>query len=144
MTKSLKAMMVLAVLLVSASFSAPAMDMGHDGDAIHTSTVDGITMTYKLIDMRESMKKMGHSMGAMATHHLMVFAKGPDGPVMGKAGYVITDPDGKTEKAMCMAMGDGFGADIHMIQPGTYTVKTKVATEGGKTLMDEFTYTLKQ
>ena len=134
-------MILISMLITSPVF---AMDMNHGGDAIRTATVDGTTLTYQLIDMRESMKKMGHdhAMGDMATHHLMVYAKGPDGPVKGKAGFSITGPDGKTKNTMCMAMGDGFGADIHLTGQGTYTIKTKVAGQG-KSLMDEFTYTLK-
>ena len=141
MTISVRIIFLLAALLVSVPVFA--MNMSHDGKEIRTVTVDGATITYKLIDMRESMKKIGEGHGAqtMATHHLMIYAKGPDGPVKGKAGYAVTGPDAKTEKVMCMAMNDGFGADIHMASQGAYTIKVKVAGQG-KTLMDEFTYTL--
>ncbi|MBU1171906.1 MAG: hypothetical protein KKD44_20320 [Proteobacteria bacterium] len=138
-----KLAILIATLFLFAA-QAPAMDMSHDGDAIHTGKVDGYTMDYRMMDMRENMKKMGHmeGMDMKATHHLMVTVKGPNGPVKGQAGYMVTGPDGKTQKAMCMAMGDGFGADISMMNPGTYTIKTKV-TADGKNLTDEFTYDLK-
>lgn len=140
-----KTLVLIGVFVFMASAPSMAMDMDHGqgSDAIHTSTVDGATLTYKLIDMRENMKAMGHDMANMdmATHHLMVYAKDAKGAVKGKAGFVITGPDGNTEKVMCMAMGDGFGADIKMKTPGNYTIKTKVSGNG-KDLKDEFTYNL--
>lgn len=138
-----KLAILLATLFLIAA-QAPAMDMGHEGEAIHTGTVQGYTMDYRMIDMRENMKAMGNMKGMdmNATHHLMVTIKGPKGPVKGQAGYMVTGPDGQTQKAMCMAMGDGFGADVHMMTPGSYTIKTKASVDG-KTLMDEFTYELK-
>lgn len=144
MIRTINTLITAAVLLALSSFQVSAMDMHHNGEAIRTATVDGVSLNYTLIDMRESMKKMGHdhAMGAMATHHLMVYAKGPDGPVKGKAGFLVTGPDGKKEQVMAMAMGDGFGADITLAGHGTFTIKAKIAGHG-KTLMDEFSYTLK-
>lgn len=125
-------------------FSIMAMDMHHDTENIHTSTVDGHTLTYQLMDMRENIKAMDHKahMESMTrTHHLMVFIKGPSGPVSGKTGFMVSGPDGKTEKVMCMAMGEGYGADVTMAKPGSYTIKTRVAA-GDKVLKDSFTYDL--
>lgn len=133
--------LIWIILLAAVTTVAMDMDHGQGSDAIHTSTVDGATLTYKLIDMRENMKAMGHDMGDMATHHLMVYVTDANGPVKGKAGFVIDGPDGKTAKAMCMAMGDGFGADIKMNTQGTYTIKTKVSAQG-KNIMDEFKYSM--
>jgi hypothetical protein len=147
MTSYAKKLVVLAIAALVFPLHALAMDKGHQGEAIHTALVAGYTMTYYLIDMRDNIKNMGDMPGMetmTGTHHLMVMVKGPNGMVMGgTAGYMVTGPDGKSQKAMCMAMGDGYGADIRMMMPGTYTIKTKVAA-GGKNLMDSFTYDLKK
>lgn len=133
--------MVCMVFLMSVPVTAMNMDHGKGGKTIHTSTVDNATLSYMLMDIRENMKAMGHDMGDTATHHLMVYVKGANLPEKGKAGFMITGPDGKTEKVMCMAMEGGYGADIRMKSHGAYTIKVKVAGDG-KALKDEFTYTL--
>lgn len=133
--------LVGVLFLLSLPVMAMNMDMDNPGETIHTSTVGNATLTYTLMDIRENMKAMGQDMADMATHHLMVNITGADAPAKGKAGYVITGPDGKTEKVMCMAMEGGYGADIHMGSKGTYTIKVKV-TGDGKDLKDEFTYML--
>ena len=123
--------------------------MGHDmpGKAeggrnwIRQAHVKGHHFAYELIDMRDKIKEMP---GMKNTHHLMVFIKNVQGNTIGKAkvGYLIKGPDNRSQKAMCMGMGGGFGSDVNLGKPGTYKIKTKVAA--GKTkLMDTFEYQMK-
>ena len=114
---------------------------GHRGPNIHNASVDGYSLDYHLIDMREKMKDMEHMPEMKATHHVMVYVTGPDGAVLAEAkvGYLVVGPNGQQQKLMAMGMSDGFGADVDFGAPGAYTVKTK-AVANGATLRDEFTY----
>lgn len=117
-----------------------------DGIIRHTMTA-GYHLTYKLIDMREKMKAMGHdhSNHKMATHHLMLYIKSSDSqPVKNaKVGFLVKNTDEAKEKVMAMAMGDGFGGDITLDKTGNYSIKVKAVT-GGQKISDEFVYTLKK
>lgn len=116
------------------------------GDMIRNTTVDGYGLMYHLIDMKAQMKQMKgmKSMPEMASHHLMVYITSPQGKPVGHAnvGYLVEGTDGKKQKAMCMAMSGGFGADVNLTSKGTVKIKAK-AVVGGKKIMDEFEYTLK-
>lgn len=125
------------------------------GKEIRTTQVNGYTLTYRLIDMKQKMEMMkgmkgmsmkGMDMSKMKSHHLMVFVKGADGkPVAdAKAGFKVEGPSGAqvpVQKVMCMAMSGGFGADVDFKAKGTYTIKAKVVA-GDTKLVDEFTYTV--
>ncbi len=120
----------------------------HTGRLIHESEVDGYVFAYHLIDVKEKLAKMKNMPGMEEmkniTHHLMVYVTGPDKkPVTsGKAGYFIIGPDGKKQKKMCMAMGNGFGADISLKEKGIYKINAKMIT-GNKALKDSFSYEIK-
>lgn len=117
----------------------------HHGQKIREAKVEGYELEYNLIDMREAMSGVKeHDMAKMKSHHLMVYLKGPDGKYVqdGKVGFWLVGPDGKDQKTMAMAMGEGFGTDIDLKAKGAYKIKTK-AVVGNKTLMDEFTYSVK-
>ena len=132
---------VLILTWLTIPFAALAMDMdhGHSGKDIHTSSQGGYNFAYQLIDMTENIKKMQGMEKMTATHHLMANVKGSAIPKNSKAGFVITDPDGKKEKIMAMKMGSGFGADVTMMKKGEYKIKVKFMF-GEDTLLDEFTY----
>ncbi len=118
---------------------------GHAGDLIHETTMNGYKLAYHLIDVREKMEKMKDMKGMKPmTHHLMVYIASPQGdPVTdGMVGYLIENPDGSTQKVMCMPMSGGYGGDVNFDKAGTYTVKAK-AMANGKKLIDSFEYELK-
>ena len=114
---------------------------GHRGPNVHNSSVDGHSLAYHLIDLREKMKDMENMPEMQATHHMMVYVVSPDGAPVADAqvGYLVIGPDGKTQRHMAMGMKDGFGADVDFKAPGAYIVRTK-AVAGSTTLLDEFTY----
>lgn len=148
--------MALIVLLVTLTGGFPVLadshhhDMdqmdhaAHRGPNIHNSNVDGYSLAYHLIDMREKMKDMENMPEMKATHHMMVYVTGPDGAVLAQAkvGYLVEGPDGHKQRLMAMGMSDGFGADVDFKASGTYTVKTK-AVANDTTLLDQFTYEVK-
>ena len=117
------------------------------GKEIREAKAEGYKLEYNLIDMAEMMKgtSMKHTdMSKMKSHHLMVYLAGPDGKAVAdaKVGYLIAGPGDAEQKTMAMFMDGGFGADVDLKAKGTYKVKTK-AVAGEKTLVDEFTYTVK-
>jgi hypothetical protein len=117
------------------------------GKQVREAKVDGYKLEYFLIDMKESMKGMpmqGHDMSKMKSHHLMVYLAGPDGKAVteGKVGYLVAGPDKAEQKTMAMFMDGGFGADVDLKAKGAYKVTTK-AVVGDKTLVDDFTYSVK-
>lgn len=118
--------------------------MGQGGMKIHTAAVDGYQLSYELIDMKARMKGMKNMPEMKHSHHLMVYVKDKDGHPVENAtvGYLIEGPGSSEQKAMCMGMGDGYGADVSFDQAGQYTVKTKVVA-GDRKLMDRFTYEVK-
>jgi len=114
---------------------------GHSGMLIHESTVKGYTFAYHLIDMKKKMKGMKEMPEMKATHHLMLYVQSPGGHVVdkGMAGYMVKTPGGSMQKAMAMAMGGGYGADVTLSTPGEYLIKAKVV-DGDTKLMDVFKY----
>ncbi|MDE0206468.1 MAG: hypothetical protein OXP66_10635 [Candidatus Tectomicrobia bacterium] len=114
---------------------------GHRGANIHNSSVDGHSLAYHLIDLREKMKDMEDMPEMQATHHMMVYVVSPEGAPVAEArvGYLVIGPDGNRQQLMAMGMQDGFGADVDFRAAGTYTVRTK-AVAGDTTLLDEFAY----
>lgn len=117
------------------------------GTEIREAKVEGYKLEYNLIDAKEMMKNMpmkDMDMSKMKSHHLMVYVAGPDGKIVteGKVGYLVAGPDKAEQKTMAMFMDGGFGADVELKAKGAYKVTTK-AVVGEKTLVDEFTYTVK-
>ena len=144
MNKKLSVISLSVLIFISLTVMGFA---GNKGDQIRHTMVDGYHLTYKLIDMREKMKEMGHDHSGqkMATHHLMLFIKSSDSkPVKdARVGYLVTNKSGTKEKAMAMMMGDGYGSDVTLDKPGEYSIKVKAVTSGNK-IIDEFVYTLKK
>lgn len=125
------------------------MPMMRMGDTFHESTVDGYKLEYRLISMEAMMKKMpammkDADMTKMKTHHIMIYIAAADGMAVteAKIGYMITSPDAAEQKVMAMAMNGGFGADIDLKPGSQYRIASKIV-HNGKTLLDEFSYTLK-
>lgn len=150
MNKKLSIISIFLIFLMLSAVPAFAADdhatMKSEDETIRHTTVDGYHLTYKLIDMREKMKAMGHDHSAqkMATHHLMLFIKDSGGQTVknAKVGYLVTDTGTARETVMAMAMGHGYGSDITLAKQGEYAIKAK-AVIGRKKIIDSFVYTLK-
>jgi len=131
-----------AVATAAAEKPAPA------NQEIRTAVVNGYTLTYTLIDMKQMMAAaatpMSHGADQMKSHHLMVNPVAPDRKPAtgGKAGYLVVQPDKTEVKAMAMLMEGGFGADVDLVAKGDYKITTKIVL-GNATLVDEFVYTVK-
>lgn len=128
---------------------------GRFGNLIYESVVDGYTMSYYFMDMRD-MKTDAHDKDAMdmdkshgmsqmdKPHHLMVYITDQNHtPVLkGKVGLVIKDAQGNAQKTMAMFMSNGFGATADMKKKGVYIITTKAVLDEKK-LMDRFEYEMK-
>lgn len=113
------------------------------GKVIRTHNTEGLSLTYRLIDMQAwaAMKGMETMADQMASHHLMVEVKkiGGDKVTDATVGFVVTSPAGKKNKTMTMFMKGGFGADVDLKERGKYMVDVTIKA-GGKTVMDQFTH----
>ncbi len=124
------------------------VDMDHSAHnnmpAIRETMVDGYHLVYKLIDMRKRMEGMENMPPMDNTHHLMVYIHSPNGHMVvdARVGYLVTAPDGETQKAMAMAMAGGYGADINLEEKGAYTISVKALLDDAD-LRDRFKYEIK-
>ncbi|MBI5557025.1 MAG: hypothetical protein HY885_05260 [Deltaproteobacteria bacterium] len=118
------------------------------GEKINEATVEGYRLTYQLIDnlanlaaAQKAGKAANIDLSKVKTHHLMLHITAPDGAQVanGKVGFLVKGPDGVEQTVMTMAMSGGYGADIDLKTPGSYTIKSKSAL-GGKNLIDQFTF----
>lgn len=116
----------------------------HEGKNIRNAVINGYKLAYHLIDMQQKMAAMKDKAKApeagMKSHHLMVYVQAGDGKKVTDAqtGFLVVGADGENQKAMAMAMGGGYGADLYF-KRGDNTIKTKIVIAGNK-LIDEFTF----
>jgi hypothetical protein len=161
-TAVLIALAALALSAPAASFAAEhgSMQMEHGGqmktDSIvaYEGVVDGVNVTFKVLDMREHMKSMKMEMpkGMKDTHHLMVeFKDAKTGKALseGEVKVKVIAPD-KTEQVKDLVsmvgmggMGAGFGADFNFSGKGKYAVMAKFKLAAGKVRSVKFWYTVK-
>ena len=138
---------VIATALLLAAGAAAAMDhSGHsmkapEGKKIRTVTLNGHRLEYRLIDMKEKARQKGLKIApGMKSHHLMLYVVDEKSGKMvadGRAGYLVTAPDGRVQKVMAMKMNMGYGGDIDLAS-GENRVKVKFVA-GGTRIVDEFT-----
>lgn len=123
----------------------------HMGEQINEATVEGYRLTYQLIDnlanlatAQQAGKAANVDLAKVKSHHLMLHIVAADGAQVenGKVGFLVKGPDGVEQTVMTMSMSGGYGADIDLRTPGSYTIKSKSAL-GDKNLIDQFTYTRK-
>ena len=92
---------------------------GHRGPNIHNSSVDGHSLAYHLIDLREKMKDMDNMPedAGHASHDGLRGQPGRHTRRRCEGSYLVIGPDGETQRHMAMGMKDGFGADINSGHP---------------------------
>jgi len=118
------------------------MQMDADTVMLQTVTVDGVKGYAHLKDISKAMSKMGMKQ----THHFMVMFSGTDGQTVasGIAAIKVTSPNGTTAKtAKLMGMKGGFGSDITLADPGSYTFEVGTKLNDGKKRKFVFHHTLK-
>lgn len=105
-------------------------------------TVDGITATAHLKDVKATMAKMGMKQ----THHFMVTFKNAAGKHIEAqvAAVKIVAPDGKEGETVELPSMQGHsGADVILAAPGAYTFKVAAKLPGDKKVQYEFKTNLK-
>ncbi len=153
---------VLAVPLMApaAEHEHGSMQMEHGGHMTHKSNiayeevVDGVKVTFKILDMKEHMKSMKMEMpkGMKETHHLMVeFKDAKTGKALteGEVKVKVQAPDKSEQTKDLMGMGGmagmgaGFGADFDFSKKGKYGIMAKFKLADGKVRSTKFWYTVK-
>jgi hypothetical protein len=161
-TAAILTIATLALAAPVASFAAEhgSMKMEHGGQmtpgivTVYNGVVDGVNVTFKLLDMREHMKAMKMEMpkGMKDTHHLMVeFKDAKTGKVMGEGEVKVkvVGPDKSEQVKDLMSMGGmagmsaGFGADFNFSEKGKYSVMATFKIADGKVRIVKFWYTVK-
>jgi hypothetical protein len=147
---------IVCVSLTGNGFAGSDM-AGHDmsktdkvGTLFHESMVEGYMLAYYLMDLREQKGEQANTHAAHGKkemdkpHHIMVYIMDKNHmPVhKGKVGFLITNKEGKKQKAMGMYMSGGFGTTADMKENGVYAISTKVVL-GNVKLMDKFEYEIK-
>jgi len=109
---------------------------------IGSQTVDGVTATAKIKDIRAAMAKYGSDM----TNHLMVYFTNvkTSAPMTGIAAVKVTAPDSVTGAPVkFMSMGDGFGHDVSLKEKGEYTFEIGCKLNDGHKRQFYFKYVVK-
>jgi len=124
------------------SMSHGGMQMDGSMAMLPMQTVDGISATVHLKDVKATMAKMGmkHS------HHFMVSFEDDNGETLTPqvVAVKITGPDGKEAAPVeLMAMEGHAGADVVLATPGAYKFKVAAKFATGKKVQYEFAYTVK-
>ncbi len=143
------AVLVLSVPLAVYAADHNHMDMGHGdhssmdmGKVAHQDVVDGVKVTFTIIDYKGKMKEMGMK----ETHHIMVMfkdAKSGKALTSGEVKVKVMSPDKSEQTKDLMEMGDGFGSDFTMPAKGKYGIMAKFKLADGKVRSAKFWYTVK-
>jgi len=149
--------LIAALIALSAPMASFAMDHeGHDhgsmkmdhggmmsmGKLAHEEVVDGVKVTFEVLDIKAKMKEMGMK----ETHHIMVvFTDAKSGKKLseGDVKVKVLGPDKSEQAKDLMGMEGGFGADFTMPQKGKYGVMCKFKLADGKVRSAKFWYTVK-
>lgn len=155
MKKTILALVAAAALSVPGLAFAASHDHGsshdmngHDGHGsmkmdgamqmLPMQTVDGVSATVHIKDVKAAMAKMGMK----HTHHFMVTLEDDSNGeqiVPQVIAVKITDPSGKeSEPVALMAMQGHAGADVVLATPGAYVFKVAAKIPGEKKVQFEF------
>lgn len=126
--------------------SGHGSQMAQMGKVVHQQVVDGVKVTFRLIDMQEQMKGMEIPKGMKETHHLMAnFADDKTGKPLteGEVKAKVAGPDKSEQTKALMGMEGHFGADFIMANKGRYGVMCKFKVKDGKIRSSKFWYVMK-
>ena len=149
----------LAIILVAAILTAAAPPgsfaahdhgaMGHgdmmaSGSVAHEEVIDGVKVTFEVLDIRAQMKGEIPK-GLKETHHVMVsFTDVKSGKKItdGEVKIKIQGPDKTEQTKDLMGMQGHFGADFDLAKKGKYGVMCKFLVKDGKARSARFWYTV--
>lgn len=155
-----KALITAALAIaVSAPVAATAMEHNHGsmheghgsqmtqmGKVVHQQVVEGVKVTFKIMDMKEQMKGMEMPKGMKETHHLMAeFADAKTGKAIteGEVRVKVVGPDKSEQTKDLMGMEGHFGGDFDFSKKGKYGVLVKFKLADKKVSSSKFWYTVK-
>ncbi len=156
-----KAAALIAVLMMTMTAPLAATAAQHDhgsmheghgssmaqlGRVVHQQVVEGVKVTFKVMDMKEQMKGMEMPKGMKETHHLMAeFADAKTGKSIteGEVRVKVAGPDKSEQTKDLMGMEGHFGADFVLDKKGSYGVLCKFKVKDGKVRSSKFRYVVK-
>jgi len=135
------------IIVSAAEHGSMNMEMDHGaGKMIHTKIVDGVKVTFRLINLKERMKGMAMPAGMKDTHHLMImFTDAKTGKMLseGEVKVKIAGPDKSEQVKTMMGMSGGFGSDVNLSAKGKYGIMTKFLLKDGTVRSSKFWYEVK-
>lgn len=159
--KKTSMLIAVALLVLSLPLMATAMEHDHAGQHVaqatqgdhmmqagsiaHKEVVDGVRVTFSVIDMRASMKDMP-AKGVMETHHLMLmFTDAKTGRHLneGEVKIKVVGPNKSEQVKSLESMSGHFGADFAMGAKGKYGIISKFRMSDGKVRSSKFWYEVK-
>ncbi len=141
------------ITVIAAGHNHGSMHEGHGsqmaqaGTVVNQQVVDGVKVTFKLLDIKKQMKGMEMPKGMKETHHLMAeFADAKSGnPITeGEVKVKVVGPDKSEQTKDLMGMEGHFGADIIMAKTGKYGIMCKFKVKDGKVRSSKFWYVVKK
>jgi len=156
-----KKALIIAALTIAASVPMTVSAAQHDhtsvheghgshmaqaGTVVHQQVVDGVKVTFRLLDIKKQMKGMEVPKGMKETHHLMAeFADAKNGkPITeGEVKVKVVGPDQSEQTKDLRGMEGHFGADVIMAKAGKYGVMCKFRVKDGKARSSKFWYVVK-
>jgi len=147
MTVLITALIALSAPLAVLAMDHESMPMDHGsgmmamGKPAHEEVVDGVKTTFRVIDIKVMMKKMGMK----ETHHIMVvFNNAKSGSMLseGEVKLKVQGPNKLVQVKDLMGMEGGFGADFTLTERGKYGVMAKFKLKDGKVRSVKFWYTV--
>ncbi len=134
-----------APLSVIAAHDHGTMDMTAMTGAAHEEVLDGIKVTFQILDMREQMKGEVPK-GMKETHHVMVSfldVKGGKKITEGEVKVKVQGPDKAEQTKELLGIQGHLGADFELAKKGKYGVMSKILLKDGKVRSVKFWYTVK-
>lgn len=152
-----KAAVIIAVAAFACAAPLSSFAMEHDhgsmkmehsegmmsmGKLAHEGVVDGVKATFRVIDIKAKMAKMGMK----ETHHIMVmFTDAKTGKKLseGDVKIKVLAPDKTEQVKELMGMEGGFGSDFTLPKAGKYGIMAKFKLADGKVRSIKFWYHVK-
>jgi len=149
-------MRLAAVIIVFVTLSVPGVLQSADrgasmtsvGSVAHEEVIEGVKATFKVLDMKESMRLHGTEMpkGIKETHHLAVqFTDAETGKLLiqGEARVKVQGPDRSEQTRDLARMMGHFGVDLDLSKKGSYGMMVKFKVADNKVRTTRFWYVVK-
>lgn len=119
--------------------------MAQAGKVAYPQVVDGVKVTFRVMDMKQQMKGMEMPGGMKETHHLMSMVEDVKTGKAITGGVVrvkVAGPDKSDQTKDLMGMKGNFGNDFDLSKKGNYGIMVKFKLADNKVRNVKFWYTV--